>query len=112
MRKIESQVGSDCIEFVPRTNEQTFILIDGTQGGCYSWVGMQQRAGGQVVSLSTRGCMYKGIIMHELLHAVGFHHEQNRPDRDNYLNIYLENVKSGKEHNFRLMTNTVDTQGT
>ena len=72
---------------------------------------MQQRAGGQVVSLSTRGCMYKGIVMHELLHAVGFHHEQNRPDRDNYLKIFHENIKSGMEHNFDLKTSTVDTQG-
>ena len=73
---------------------------------------MQTRRGAQIVSLARSGCVRKGIVMHELLHAVGFHHEQNRPDRDNYLNIYLENVKSGKEHNFRLMTNTVDTQGT
>lgn len=38
MRKIESQVGQDCIEFIPRTNEATYIKIIGSNSGCYSYV--------------------------------------------------------------------------
>ena len=74
-------------------------------------VGMQSRAGPQVVSLSRSGCVNTGIVIHELLHAVGFHHEQNRPDRDNFIKVNFANISPDMAYNFDKMTNTVTTQG-
>ena len=34
------------------------------------------------------------------MHAVGFFHEQSRPDRDEHVTINLGNVVKGMKHNF------------
>jgi hypothetical protein len=39
-------------------------------------------------------------VKHELAHALGFDHEQNRPDRDSYVKINFENIIDGQQRNF------------
>jgi len=90
-----------CINFVERTDEDVYLKIH--QGdGCWSWVGILTPGEPQEVSLG-RGCEYVGTIVHEMLHAIGFEHAQNRPDRDEYLNIYPENMTEGQESQFELV---------
>ncbi len=56
------------------------------------------------MSLSKSGCIYKGTVIHEILHAMGFWHEQNRPDRDNYVKISYENIRDGMADQFEKYT--------
>nr|XP_043886729.1 low choriolytic enzyme-like [Solea senegalensis] len=65
---------------------------------CYSYVG--RTGGAQVVSLSRQGCLYHSTVQHELLHALGFNHEQTRSDRDNHILVYWENIIDDMEYNF------------
>lgn len=39
-------------------------------------------------------------MMHEILHALGFRHEQGRYDRDKYVEIFWENIKQGESNVF------------
>lgn len=97
--------GRECIKFVPRTNQATYLRIH-AGSGCWSYVGMQQAGGAQLLSLQKAACVgcghcvWKGTVAHELLHALGFYHEQSRFDRDNYVKILFENIQAGTENNF------------
>lgn len=51
--------------------------------------------GGQAISIG-RGCEYKGIVQHEILHALGRIHEQSRLDRDSYVYVFLNHVAQCK----------------
>ena len=55
---------------------------------------VRRSAGPQLLSIGP-GCDKKGIIMHELMHAAGFWHEQSRTDRNKYVEILWENVAKG-----------------
>jgi len=93
-----------CIRFEPYTEQLARRLghknriIFQNGGGCSSYVGVIRR-GPQPVTLAP-GCRWQRIITHELGHAIGLHHEQCRPDRDDYLTLYLQNVQAGMRYNF------------
>nr|XP_061811180.1 low choriolytic enzyme-like [Nerophis lumbriciformis] len=76
--------------------------------GCWSYLGRQR--GRQLVSLQKNGCVRHGIVQHEVLHALGFHHEQVRSDRDAHVRILFQNIISGFERNFqKVNTNNLGT---
>uniref|UniRef100_A0A3B1JU05 Metalloendopeptidase n=1 Tax=Astyanax mexicanus TaxID=7994 RepID=A0A3B1JU05_ASTMX len=91
-----------CIRFVDRSTEIDYLSIENRDGG---------RTGGkQVVSLSTRGCVYHGIVQHELNHALGFYHEHTRSDRDSYVTINWQNIDPTMQYNFnKENTNNLNT---
>lgn len=98
IRGLRSFAESTCIRFTPLDGQRDFVDIQ-SRSGCFSFLG--RRGNGQVVSLSRQGCVFQQIIQHEMLHALGFHHEQNRSDRDQNVRILLQNVIPGMEPQFR-----------
>ena len=50
--------------------------------------------------ISGYGCMRLGTVIHEMLHAAGFWHEQSRPDRNENVRIHWQNILSGYDDNF------------
>jgi hypothetical protein len=73
MKMIEDQVKlfveTSCIKFIERKNETNWIEIF-SGDGCYSYRGYL--GGKQRLSLKRSGCLSKDLIIHELLHALGF----------------------------------------
>jgi len=91
-----------CIAFQERRNkERDYVLIrqGGRNTGC--WADLGRRGARQLVHLSNPGCMGHGTIVHELVHTLGFHHEQTRPDRDNYVTINEININPANLNNFK-----------
>ena len=96
MREVESR---SCITFPERTDENDYVrLVRGS--GCSSSVG--RKGGQQTISLG-KGCENLGIIIHELMHAIGFYHLHQRHDRDDYLRVHWKNILPDAVSNFKLM---------
>ena len=64
-------------------------VTSGNDSGCWSELGMQ---GGEQQLNIDDGCQSLGTIMHEMLHATGFLHEQERRDRGEYISIKWNNI--------------------
>jgi hypothetical protein len=70
-----------------------------------SSVGM--RGGEQFITISNWTVQFK--IVHELMHCLGFYHEQSRPDRNSFVQINCANIQGGcggdiYNVNFQLLT--------
>lgn len=78
-----------CVRFKVRKYEKDYVNIHSGQF-CKSYLG---RIGGpQEMSLNNKSCFQKGIIIHELLHALGYIHTQSQPDRDAHVKILWQNI--------------------
>ncbi|XP_021377453.1 zinc metalloproteinase nas-13-like [Mizuhopecten yessoensis] len=88
-------------------------IVDGS--GCSSYVGVTTRSRGrknsQDLTLSSK-CRTFRVATHEFLHALGLFHEQSRPDRDSFVKINSNNIRSGMENNFQKFSRrTINSRG-
>ncbi|NVJ60528.1 MAG: pre-peptidase C-terminal domain-containing protein [Gammaproteobacteria bacterium] len=89
------------LEFIERTNQANYIYVQNDNRN-YAIVGMV--GGRQILSMISWQSKY--IIVHEIGHSLGMWHEHMRSDRDDYVTILNENIKSDEMYNFTLKSTT------
>jgi hypothetical protein len=91
-----SKATQNCVSFIEiqggRLPQNYVSVFPG--GGCYSSIGRQ--SGRQELSLG-QGCIWDFTIQHEFLHALGFYHEQSRPDRDQFIRVNWNYIDSNSK---------------
>lgn len=75
-----------------------------------SYVGRQ--GGRQAINLADFVQYQPSAIIHEIGHSIGLLHEQQRPDRDTYVNINTSNLTSSGQAQFQKITTNYYTIGT
>ncbi|XP_064641701.1 meprin A subunit beta-like [Lineus longissimus] len=83
-----------CIRYVEWTDQPHRINFV-REKGCTSFVG-QQTAPSQNVDIGP-GCGRIGVVLHELLHALGFNHEHERADREGIVAVNMSNVEDDRK---------------
>ncbi len=91
---------------VPKTTETDYVEFVAKSG---NWSKVGRVGGRQEISINNNAVM--GTVAHEILHAAGFSHMQSREDRDANVTINLDNIESGKEHNFQRLTDKSSNRG-
>ena len=87
------------VRFKERTNEADFVTVQSTGDECncgYANLGQVRNRG--VLAFGGRASV--SVIMHEIGHTLGYIHEQNRSDRDNYVKVQFQNISNGAENQF------------
>jgi hypothetical protein len=84
------------LHFVPYEGQPDSIVFFPMDGLCLSYLG--KTGGNQPIYLDFRCSEHE--ILHEVLHAIGFIHEQSRADRDQYVRINWNNIEPDKADQF------------
>ena len=85
----------------PRTTQLGYLLITHDEAGpaqvspCFSFVGQPTRGIRVQTNLGGSCADAVDVTYHQIGHALGLHHQHNRPDRDDYIEIDLTNVVEG-----------------
>ena len=90
------------IKFVPRTTEFEYVNFTGqtNAGNNTSQVGFKKGVRTDINITAFWWRQMEWMPAHELGHVLGFFHEHERWDRDQFVTIHYENIKPGRAHDY------------
>lgn len=96
------------IHFVQRSNQVEYVHFTGktNAGNNTSHVGFKR---GERSDINITAFWWRDLEWmpaHELGHVLGFQHEHQRWDRDEYLTVHFENIKPGRAHDYDQIAKT------
>ncbi|MFN7728991.1 MAG: M12 family metallopeptidase [Bdellovibrio sp.] len=97
------------ITLVPRTNESDYVEFKPSTSGCAAPVGYF--AGQGIHGVHVADACGSGNVAHEIGHVVGLDHEQNRHDRNTYVQILNAKVIPEYRPNFNISSWSQDYIG-
>ncbi|MEI9866618.1 MAG: M12 family metallopeptidase [Limisphaerales bacterium] len=96
------------IKFIPRTNQIEYVNFTGKTdaGNNTSHVGFKkdERTDINITTFWWRDLEWMSV--HELGHVLGFFHEHQRWDRDQFITIHYENIKPGRASDYDWIART------
>ncbi|XP_061190086.1 uncharacterized protein LOC133197926 [Saccostrea echinata] len=100
-----------CVTWRMKTpTDKYFIKFIGNIGGCWSYPGNRRIEGtGQILALDDR-CLDEYTVLHEMYHALGGIHEQQRDRRKYFVKINWENIYTPYTDQFALFLHTNNTE--
>jgi len=102
-RVIKDIQDNTCIRFTDRRLEDEYMNIQTDRVACSAQVGAQ--TGITQLNLAD-SCWNYPTIAHMILHVLGLYHENNRSDRDDYVEINMENLRGLNARKFEKIPTT------
>jgi len=96
------------IKFIPRTTEVEYVNFTGRTdaGNNTSYVGFKKGEHADINITAFWWRQNEWMPAHELGHVLGFFHEHQRWDRDQYVTVHYEHIKPGRADDYNWIART------
>uniref|UniRef100_A0A914C6X7 Metalloendopeptidase n=1 Tax=Acrobeloides nanus TaxID=290746 RepID=A0A914C6X7_9BILA len=101
----------DGLDFLSNETDYAVVFekpapLDGSMGMC----GLTEWTYYPLIIVYVGNRCKKGLLTHEIMHALGFEHEFTRRDRSKYVTINCDNIRAGREVQFDVCYDCVYTK--